>query len=292
MPTPATCTPSCCDSINTVNVPGTAGQDAFTTTVGDITIPANVGDPIDFTVGNTDWMAKGGTYFVSDGTDWAHFTVTSIPNSTSFTGTYCGYIGDGVNPAVIGSGAKVVASGTQAADFTTTELKALNATLLTGIAAFTDNTGGTASDTLAAGVGISDWMFYVSLPDVTNADLIGAFTPGYAFKVLKLDFLHEKAVTTGAKAATLTPKINGSAITGGVLALAGTYAAGAVTAASTITAANTGTSAQTFSITASGVTAFTEGNGVIRVRVQNMDSVNAFASLADKINDIRSALQT
>lgn len=269
-------------------VPGAAGQNAYTVTTANFTVPA-IGATVVVAVSSTDWMAKGETVFASDGTDWGHFTVTSINSSISVTLTFQGQANDASPGAIIGSGAAVVASGEQ---MTIAALKALNATLLTGIAAFTDNTGGTASDTLAAGVGIFDWTFYVSLPDVTNADLIGAFTPGYAFKVLKVDFLHEKAVTTGAKAATLTPKINGSAITGGVLALAGTYAAGAVTAASTITAANIGTSAQTFSITGSGVTAFTEGNGTIRVRVQNLDTLNAIASLADKTNDIRSALQT
>lgn len=290
MPTPSSCTP-CCDNTNTVNVPGTAGTDAFTTTTADFTIPA-IGATVVVTVGNTDWMAKGQPVFASDGVDWGTFEVNTITSTTQVTLEFLGAEGDGSPGAVIGSGAAVSPGGAPQAALTTTQLKALNATLLTGISAFTDNTGGTATSTLAAGVGIFDWLFYVSLPDVTNADLIGAFTPGYAFKVLKVDFLHEKAVTTGAKAATLTPKINGSAITGGVLALAGTYAAGAVTAASTITAANTGTAAQTFSITGSGVTAFTEGNGVIRVKVQNMDDANAFASISDKVNDILAALQT
>jgi hypothetical protein len=288
VPAIETCSTSCCVTAVNTQVPGAAGQNAYTVTTANFTVPA-IGATVVVAVSSTDWMAKGETVFASDGTDWGHFTVTSINSSISVTLTFQGQANDASPGAIIGSGAAVVASGEQ---MTIAALKALNATLLTGIAAFTDNTGGTASDTLAAGVGIFDWTFYVSLPDVTNADLIGAFTPGYAFKVLKVDFLHEKAVTTGAKAATLTPKINGSAITGGVLALAGTYAAGAVTAASTITAANIGTSAQTFSITGSGVTAFTEGNGTIRVRVQNLDTLNAIASLADKTNDIRSALQT
>lgn len=290
MPATSQCN-SCCDNTVTVNTPGSPGQDAFTTTTGNFTIPA-IAATVVVAVGNTDWMSIGQPVFVSDGVDWGTFEVSTINTTTSVTLEFLGAQNDGSPGAVIGSGATVSPGGNPQPALTTTALKALNTTLLTGIAAFTDNTGGSASDTLAAGVGIFDWTFYVSLPDVTNADLIGAFTPGYAFKVLKVDFLHEKAVTTGAKAATLTPKINGSAITGGVLALSGTYAAGAVTAGSTVTAANTGTSSQTFSITASGVTTFTEGNGTIRVRVQNMDSANAFASIADKVNDIRSALQT
>lgn len=286
MPATEVCQPCCTATAVNTNIPGSAGQSAFTTLTSNLTIPA-IGDPVVAAVGNTDWMAVGETLFLSDGTDFGHFEVLTINSQVSVTLEFLGQSGDASPAAVIGSGGAVVAS---AVSLTEAQLNALNAVLLAAVAALTDNTVGTASDTIAAGVGITDWMFYVSLPDVTNADLIGAFTPGYAFKVLKLDFLHEKAVTTGGKAATLTPKINGSAITGGVLALSGTYAAGAVTAASAVTPANEGTNAQTFSITASGVTTFTEGNGIIRVRVQNTDSVNAIASLADKINDIRTAL--
>lgn len=289
MPAPTNCN-SCCDETTTVNVPGSAGVSAFTTTTANFTIPA-IGATVVISVGTTAWMAVGEKVFASDGTDWGTFEVQSIGSSVQFTGEFMGYTDDASPGAVVGSGAAVVPSGVQQA-FTTTTLKALNATLLAGISALTDNSGATASNTIAAGVGMTDWFFYVSLPDITAADLIGAFTPGYAFKVLKTDILIEKAVTTGAKAATLTPKINGSAITGGVLTPAGTYAAGSVIAGSTVTAANTGTSAQTFSITASAVTPFTEGNGIIRVRVQNLDSANAFASLSDKLNYILAALQT
>jgi len=292
MPNITTCDTNCATTAINTNIPGDSGQSAFTlTTTNIITLPA-VGQPVTVTVGNTDWIAKGETVFVSDGTNWAHITVTNVTNTTEFTGTFLGYIGDSVETDPIAIGAKVVASGTQSAAFDTTELAALNVTLLTGIAGLALPSGATASDTLSDGVGISDWLFYVSLPNITAADLIGQFIPGYAFRILKLDFLHELAVTTGSKAATLTPKIAGSAITGGVLSLSNTYAAGAVTAGSAVGATQDGTSAEAFSITASAVTTFIEGNGVIRVRVQNLDTLNAIASLGDKINDIRTALIT
>lgn len=282
------CGTGCCDETVVVNTPGSAGVNAYTTTSANFTIPA-IGATVNISLLDNSWMAVGQKLFISDGTDVGTFEVQSFTGTTQITAEFMGYTDDASPGAVIGSGAKVSVAGVQS-PFTTTALQALNATLLTGIATFTDNTGATTSDTIAAGVGIQTWAFYVSLPDITAADIIGAFTPGYAFKVLSTTLIIEKAVTTGGKAATLTPKINGSAITGGVLGPSGTYAAGSVIAGSAVTANNTGTSAQTFSITASGVTTFSEGNGIIIVKVQNTDTVNAVASLADKINDIMNAL--
>ncbi len=68
--------------------------------------------------------------------------------------------------------------------------------------------------------------------------------------------------------------------------------AGSVVAGATITGANTGTSASTFAITAGTITTFTNGTGTILVKVQNLDELNAVASLAAKINAIRAALKT
>lgn len=110
MPAPTDCQP-CCSDIVSENTPGSAGQSAFTTTTNPETIPANAGDPVTFEVGNTDWMAIGETVFVSDDVDWAHFRVTAIPSSTSFTGVFLEQSGDGANPAVMGAGSRVVASG-------------------------------------------------------------------------------------------------------------------------------------------------------------------------------------
>jgi len=295
--------PCCGTTTETVNTPGTAGGNAWTTTTEDITIPAGAG-PGAVNVGTTAWMAVGQIVFISDDVDYAHFQVTAIPSTTQVTLDYLGYNGDAVNPAVIGSGAQVspagptlatpvtIANGGTGAATAGAARSALLEAALDAEAALTNNTGDTADDTIAAGVGMMDWFFYVILANITGAiDVIGAYTPGYAFKILKVDFLHELPVTTGGKAATLTPKIGGSAVTGGVLSLSGTYAAGAVTAASAVTAANTGAANATFTISATGVTAFTEGNGIIRVRVQNTDTVHAVSSLAAKLNTVLAALK-
>lgn len=159
--------------------------------------------------------------------------------------------------------------------------------------ALTDNTTGAAGTTLAAGVGDFTLPLYVNLADLAAADLVTTFTLGFKFKILSMDFVVEKAATTAAKAATLTPKISGVAVTGGVLSLtsANCTPQGVVVAGTAVTALNTGASNATISITGSAVTAFVEGAGWILLRIQNMDSADAIASLASTINSIRTKLR-
>jgi len=159
------------------------------------------------------------------------------------------------------------------------------------VAALTDNTTGAAGATLAAGTGIS--TIAVSVPAASVlAGTIMAITPGYAYKVLSVDAYAEVAITTGAKAATITPNIAGGAITGGVIALSGTYAEGAKQAGTAVTAANTGTAAQEFTLVVSAVTTFVEGTFVFVIRIQNMDTANAVASLNAQINSALAGLRS
>jgi hypothetical protein len=130
----------------------------------------------------------------------------------------------------------------------------------------------------AAGLGISEIDFPItSLAGMANGDVLTAFTPGYAFKILSVDWVQSAASTTTGKGATLTPKIGSTPLTGGVITLSNVsaYVAGLVVAGTAVTAANTGTAANTITVTASAVTTFTEGSGSIRVRIQNLDTVNA-----------------
>ena len=146
--------------------------------------------------------------------------------------------------------------------------------------ALTDSTTGSAGTTLAAGVGIVSVPFNFRAAAITgNVDIL-AYTPGFKFKLLSMDAVCTDAVTTGAKAATLTPSIAASPVTGGVVALSGTYALAAKQAGTAVTAANTGTAAQEITVTASSVTAFTEGGFSLILRLQNMDTADAVASLA------------
>ncbi|MGQ0557985.1 MAG: hypothetical protein ACT4OE_00100 [Sphingosinicella sp.] len=159
--------------------------------------------------------------------------------------------------------------------------------------AITDSTGGTVSDTFASGVGETTIALHVNLASIAaNGDILTNYTPGYRFKLLGFDFRVCKAATTAAKAASLNLEIGTTDVTGGVIALtsANCTPAGAAVAGSAITAANTGSASDTISIEASGVTAFVEGDGWLLINIQNMDTADAFASLADKWNEVRSAL--
>lgn len=158
--------------------------------------------------------------------------------------------------------------------------------------AITDSTGGTVSDTLAAGVGETTLAFFVNLADIADGDVLTNYTPGYKFKLLSFDFRVFKAVTTGSKASTLNLEIGTTNVTGGSLALtsANCTPAGAAVAGSAITAANTGSASDTISIEAASTTAFVEGSGWLLINIQNMDVADAFASLADKWNEVRSSL--
>lgn len=147
-------------------------------------------------------------------------------------------------------------------------------------AALTDNSTGSAGATIAAGVGVSSLIFYVDAADLANGDVLTTWTPGYKFKILAFDAFCAKPVTTGSKAATLNLEINTTDLTGGVIALSGTYVQGATQAGTAVSAANTGSSSATISIEASSVTTFVEGAFWLIVKIQNMDTADAIASLS------------
>ncbi len=95
----------------------------------------------------------------------------------------------------------------------------------------------------------------------------------YAFTLISTLFRTAKAATTAAKAATLTPDISGTPVTGGVMALtsANQNTIGGTVAGTAVTAANTGTAGQTLGVTASAVTAFVEGDGWVEFTIQRND---------------------
>lgn len=293
MPATGTCTPNCCDDVNTVNTPGAEGQSAFTTLTANLTIPA-IGDPVVVAVGNTDWMAVGQPLFLSDGSDFGHFVVLSINSSISVTLEFSGQEGDASPAAVIGSGGAVVCG---AVALTEAQLNSLLASILTGVGALTDNTGGVASDTIAAGVGIT--TLTVPLSSLATGlstgalDLLTNYVPGFAFKLLSFDWVTTIVGAGGGASQTFNLEIGSTNVTGGTLnpTLASTNTIGAITAGSAITANNTGTASDTLSIEmAGGGTVFSSGSGYFVIKLQNLDTVNSVASLSAKINAIRAAL--
>lgn len=111
----------------------------------------------------------------------------------------------------------------------------------------------------------------IALANITGAgDVLTTFTPGFAGKIVSLDFAVGTPVTTGSKAATLNAEIGTTNLTGGTVALtsANCTPLGAVVAGAAITAANVFTATDTISIEAASVTAFAEGDGVLIVSMR------------------------
>lgn len=150
-------------------------------------------------------------------------------------------------------------------------------------AGITDNSGGNAAAAaIAAGVGVQTLPFFLNLASIAaNGDLLTDYVPGYRFKILAVDFRVCKPVTTAAKLASLNLEIGTTNLTGGVVALTSANAtpAGVAVAGTAVTANNVGTATDAFSVEASGVTAFAEGDGWLLVKIQNLDTADALASL-------------
>lgn len=159
----------------------------------------------------------------------------------------------------------------------------------------TDNTAGTAGSTLASTVGIQTVAIPIQLASMTTsaADLVTNYVPGYAFELLSLEFITTTIGTGTSASQVLNLEIGTTNVTGGVLTLllADTNTLGKKTAATAITAANTGTATDTLSVeVAAGGTVFTAGAGILLVKLRNLDTVNAFASISAKLNTIISSI--
>lgn len=261
--------------------PGADGISAFTLTTEAEDVAAN-GASVAFSVAENSAFAIGQTIFISDGTDWGTFQITGLTGTTVITATKLDAAGDTATPFNLASGSKVTGTG---------------APLVLAAAlpnAFTDNTTGTASDTLAAGVGVYVLSIPITLVQITGAvDVLTEYTPGHAFKILSFDARVTEVVTTAGDGISLNLEINATNVTGGVIALtsANSTPLGVAIAGTAVTGANTGTASDTISIEATiGAGAFAEGAVVGLIRIQNMDDSNAVASLAEHTDDLITAL--
>ncbi len=162
--------------------------------------------------------------------------------------------------------------------------------------ALTDSTGGsTAPAMLAATTGVTTVAIPLQLASMTTsaADLVTDYTPGYKFKILAVDFVTTTLGTGTSASQTLNLEIGSTNVTGGVVnpTLTSTNTLGKLTSGTAVTAANTGTSTDTISVeVAASGTAFTAGAGVLLIRIQNMDTADAFARSARLENELRAAL--
>lgn len=289
MSAPNSCCTPCCPTTEYVQTPGlegdpgaagaagTDGVDSFTTTTANFVVPS-VGANVTVSVANSSWMVIGQNVVVQAP---ANFIVISKPNAASVTLQFLHYGGDVAVGATINSGAQVGPAGITAP---------LSASLPT---ALTDNSTGTASNTIAAGSGVFTLAIPIVLVQITGAgDVLTTYTPGFRFKILSVDARVTQVATTISKAVSLNFEINTTDLTGGVVALtsANCTPLGAAIAGSSVTANNVGTATDSFSVESSSVTAFAEGAVVLLVRIQNMDTADAIASLADHVNDLITSL--
>jgi fructose-specific phosphotransferase system component IIB len=111
----------------------------------------------------------------------------------------------------------------------------------------------------------------VKLAKITGAgDIVSNLRLGIAGWLEAFSFLVTDPVTTAAKAATLTPKIDTTGTTGGAIALTSAAATplGTVIQSTDFTANNKLVPESKLSITASAVTAFAEGEGILHLRIR------------------------
>lgn len=233
--------------------------------------------------------------------------VAGVLGPTTVSVKFLNFDGDTASGSTVASGTQVIAGsggldlplsfangGTSAI----TRLAAITALInnqLAAVAALTDNTGGTASSTIAVGTGMFTLAIPIQLAAMTTAaaDLATNYTPGFRFKVLAIAFVTTTLGTGAAASQVLNMEINSTNLTGGALTLtlATTTPLGNRIDATAITANNVGTATDTLSLeVAAGGTVFTAGAGIVLVQIQNMDTADAAASMASKINSLRTAL--
>lgn len=272
------CTPCCTSTPTTTSVPGSTGASGITT-ASSFVLPA-IGATVTITVGDSSWIKVGKNLYISDGSKFANFLVTAVNGATSITTRFLGLVGDSASGTVADGAVVAPGMGNESVPW---DLDALTA--------FTDNSGGTKSDTIAATLCKNTIILGpFSMALLVNSQLWEVVIP-YAFTVTSVLFRCDIAITTGAKAATFTTRINAGATTGGVIAVAGTYATGATQAGTSISGSNTGTAGQTLESLVSGVTTFTEGYGHIELTVTNLDLAATIAAIAFKANQLRTALR-
>ena len=136
-----------------------------------------------------------------------------------------------------------------------------------------------ATSTSPAGTG----AFYTinlsyNLADIAAADILTDFVVPHGFKLVDIRASDTKAATTAAKAATLTAKIDGTAVPGAVLALTSanmtplgkclTGTATDVLSGGKNIAYNPGSK---LTVTGSSVTAFVEGAITLTLTLQSLD---------------------
>lgn len=271
---------SSCDTPTTVSVPGTTGASAISLTTAAGVVPA-VGANVVLNVTTTGWMTAGQNVFVAG----ANFLIASFNSGAgTVTLTNLGFPGDVAVGTAIANGSIVVPG-------------VGNVDLLSGVTVLTDNSTGTAGDTIAAGVGVVKLFFpHTFIGGTAAAEPVTAHVLGFKFKILSWVFVTEVLLVGASGSRVANMEINATDV--GTVASTITIpianaAVGTITSGTAVSGTNTGTVTDTFSIELqAGGTAFTAGSGTFVITVQNMDDADAIASIAAKVNSLIAATLT
>lgn len=262
---------------------GDPGVNAYTTLTSSSSIPVVVGNSTTYAVANSAWMAIGQKIFVSDGTNQGTFDVLSLPGSTSVELTWLQYPDDSAGGSALASGAIVTPAGSLPSFSPPADL--------------TNSTGGTPGATLAAGVGISTLIHpltsLVTGLGVLAIDIMSNYVLGYRFKIISFDFVTTVVGTNAGASQVFNIEIGSTNLTGGVLTvnLAGTATIGQQCNGTPVTANNVGSATDNISIEmAAGGTVFTAGAGYFLIKIQNLDTADAVASLNASVTAINANL--
>jgi hypothetical protein len=183
---------------------GTDGVSSYTVTTAPFTLPA-AASTVSVAVANASWMVAGQNIFISDGTNQANFTVSSITGSTSVVLTYLDYTGDAGVGSTIATGAGVSVGGLEGASGSAGTAVTGTISVSTGLTQALDTTAntqvGTTTLTLAASSGKNYMLFARLRVDYAGAT-IAATAPTITFKLRRTN--NTAADVTNATAAMLT----------------------------------------------------------------------------------------
>ena len=142
----------------------------------------------------------------------------------------------------------------------------------------TNRTGATLAAGAKVRVGLLTWQGaprdivipFATMVTLANGDLVTDLVPGIAGYITHVEWVQGKAVTTGSKLATINVEIGTTNLTGGVVSLTSALCTplGTIIAGTRVTANNRIERNSKVSVEASSVTAFVEGDGYLRIKVQ------------------------
>jgi len=133
----------------------------------------------------------------------------------------------------------------------------------------------------------------VAVTAAEGADLITDLPIPFRFRIISLDWVTFIAGVGSSASHVLTVDIGATPVTTLTLTIteAGTDTIGEVIAGVLATAADVGAIGDTISIAVAAGNNFSAGEGVLVLKLQNMDTADAFATLADKVEEMVVAMR-